>query len=172
IYVSLPTMGKAEASTNFAKMLIADLRTALSWLQALPGSERQTFLAFLDEAATYAMAAMQVMFSQNRSSRFALIPLTQTRSQLVDSVSEEFASIIEADCKTKIFFQLADAAGCKAAAELVGERSGVAKTITVSRSRSASTNQVSASLEGSVSGGTSTTQVQREQRCWRVPPED
>ena len=172
VYVSLPTMGKSEAATNFAKMLVADLRTALSWLQALPGSERKLFLAFLDEAATYSMPAMQSMFSQNRSARLSLIPLTQTRSQFVGEVSEEFANIIETDCKTKVFFQLGDAASCKSAAELIGEKTGVSNTATVARSHGANTNKSSASPDGSDAGGSATTLGQREERTWRVPPED
>ncbi len=172
IYISLPSMGKAEASTNFAKILIADLRTALSWLQALPESERTLFLAFMDEAATYSMPAMQTMFSQNRSSGVSLIPLTQTPAQFVGEVSKEFADIIETGCRTKLFFQLADAAACERAATLVGQVTRTTKSLATIHSRGANTNKSSASPDGSDAGGSSQNIGEREEQNWRVPPED
>jgi intracellular multiplication protein IcmO len=56
IYVALPTTGKNEAAQNFGRMVVGDLRTAVSWLQALPEVEHPDppFLSFFDEADVYA----------------------------------------------------------------------------------------------------------------------
>ncbi|MFC4296860.1 type IV secretory system conjugative DNA transfer family protein [Castellaniella hirudinis] len=172
IYVSLPSMAKAEASTSFAKIFVADLRTAIARVQAEPPDERALFLAFMDEMATYAMPAMNTIFSQNRSSRIALIPLTQTPAQLSEAVSENFTSTIETGCKTKLFFQLADAEACEHAAKIIGESSQSAKSLGMVNSRGANTSKSSASPDGSDAGGSSTTVTEREERGWRVPPEN
>ncbi|MVW72880.1 type IV secretory system conjugative DNA transfer family protein [Bordetella sp. 15P40C-2] len=171
IYVSLPSMGKAEASMNFAKIFIADLRTALSWLQAQPENERKLFFAFLDEAASYSMPAMETMFAQNRSSGVSLIPLTQTPAQFAN-VSPEFVDIVETGCKTKVFFKLADAAACERAATLVGNVARAARSVAEDRSSGTNTNKASASPDGADAGGKSQRFAENEEDDWRVRPED
>ena len=171
VYLSLPTMGKTEAAVSFAKIFVADLRTALSWLQALPEAERKLFLVFLDEAATYSMATMETMFSQNRSSGVSLIPLTQTPAQF-QKVSQEFEKIITTGCKTKVFFQLADDAACEMAAKIVGHVSRSVRSVSEQKSSGANTNKASASPDGSDAGGKSKSFGEQEKDVFRVPPED
>lgn len=92
LYVALPTMGKAEAASNFGKMIVGDYRTAVSWVQALPKNERPwpPTLCFFDEAGSYVTQSWSHIFEQARSAHQALVPAVQTFANL-DPVLPESA---------------------------------------------------------------------------------
>lgn len=84
IYVMLPTMGKGQTASNFGKMFLGDLRTAISWLQALPDDQKTKIptLVFMDEFGATATELMARPFEQARSARVILLPAFQTYSNL------------------------------------------------------------------------------------------
>lgn len=55
VYTMLPVLGKDVAAINFAKMLVADLRSAAALIQKLPYEQKPNpdFLCLLDEAGAY-----------------------------------------------------------------------------------------------------------------------
>lgn len=136
VYVALPTMGKDVAAQNLGKMVIADLRTAISWLQ-MNKQDRPSipFLAFLDEMSSYSTETLAVMFEQARSARVVLLPAIQTDSGL-SNISEDFKERIIANTEMKIFFRLSS----QDTAETASMAIGVTKRVTFSESASQSTS--------------------------------
>ncbi len=136
VYVALPTMGKDVAAQNLGKIVIADLRTAISWLQ-MNKQDRPAipFLAFMDEMSSYSTETLAVMFEQARSARVALIPAIQTDSGL-SNISEDFKERIMANTEIKIFFKLSS----QATAETASEAIGMTKRVTFSTSTSSGTS--------------------------------
>lgn len=114
IYVALPTMGKNEAANNFGKMILGDLRTAISWIQALPEPDRPSppFLCFLDELGSYATASLARPFEQSRSAKIILCGAIQTLANL-EAVSEEFRQMVLGNTWTKIYFKLGEVWYCE-----------------------------------------------------------
>lgn len=159
VYVALPTMGKDVAAQNLGKMLVADLRTAISWLQ-LNKEDRPKipFLAFMDEMSSYAAETLSVMFEQARSARVALMPAIQTDSGL-SRISEDFKERVASNTAVKVFFKLASHDTATGASEMIDFTKRVARTETASASESTSgqalqigPNKNAADSSGSSSG--------------------
>jgi hypothetical protein len=106
IYVALPTMGKQEAASNFGKLIIGDLRTAISKIQELPVQMRPnpSFICFCDEAGSYMTQAFSRIFEQARSARVVAIPAFQTKANL-EEISAELRAMVSGNTLTKIFFK-------------------------------------------------------------------
>ena len=121
-------MSKDVAAQNMGKMIIADLRTSIAWLQ-LNKNDRPVipFLAFMDEMNSYATESMVTMFEQNRSARVALFPAIQTDSGLTN-ISQDFAERILSNTETKIYFKLSSQETALKASELIGETSRVTRS--------------------------------------------
>lgn len=135
IYVALPTMGKAEAASNFGKMFTGDYRTAISWIQQLPKHMRPwpPTLGLFDEPGSYATQSWARMFEQGRSAHQALVPAIQTIANL-DSVSPEFRSMVVGNTWTKIFFKLGEEETVAAGSAMFGEEEAMAYSVSSSRS--------------------------------------
>lgn len=133
VYVALPTMGKAEAASNFGKMVVGDFRTAISKVQALPKNERpwQPFLGFFDEAGSYVSAAWARIFEQSRSAHLVLLPAVQTIANL-DAISEELREMVVGNTWTKCYFKIGTEASAKVASELIGTEAGIALSVSSS----------------------------------------
>ncbi|OLP04458.1 type IV secretory system conjugative DNA transfer family protein [Rhodoferax antarcticus] len=137
-YVALPTMGKDVAAQNLGKMVVADLRTSISWLQTNKEDRPKIpFLAFLDEMSSYSTEALNIMFEQSRSARVALLPAIQTDSGLTN-ISEDFAERILANTELKVFFRLSSQDTALKASELIGETTRVLKSTSAGSGVSAS----------------------------------
>jgi hypothetical protein len=120
VYVALPTMGKDVAAQNLGKIVIADLRTAISWLQLNKADRPKIpFLVFMDEMSSYSTETLAVMFEQARSARVALFPAIQTDSGL-SNISEDFKERIFANTELKVFFKISSDETALAASELIG----------------------------------------------------
>ena len=138
VYVALPTMGKDVAAQNLGKIVIADLRTSISWLQMNKQDRPKIpFLAFLDEMSSYSTETLATMFEQSRSARVALLPAIQTDSGLTN-ISEDFKERILANTELKIFFRLSSQETALAASELIGETRRVTETTSIGLGESAS----------------------------------
>jgi hypothetical protein len=126
VYVALPMLSKAEMATDFAKVLLSDLRTAVGHLQNTSADQRPnpTFLCLLDEFSSYAMPTMAPLFEQARSANVCLFPFIQTISSLSDQgngLSPEFAAKILGNTWNKIAFVLKEPESCKQVSELSGQ---------------------------------------------------
>lgn len=173
IYVALPTMGKNEAAGNMGKMFLGDLRTAISWVQALPEDQkpRIPFLAFMDELGSYAVASLARPFEQARSARIALFPAFQTLANL-EVVSPDFAQMVLGNTWTKIFFKLGTQETAEPVADLIGKEMQIARSMTHSNNRSENNPILAVAPEGGEGEGMGVSEGEREEERHRVSPED
>lgn len=171
VYVALPTMGKDVAAQNLGKIVIADLRTAISWLQ-MNKRDRPVipFLAFMDEMSSYSTETLAVMFEQARSARVALLPAIQTDSGL-SNISEDFKERIMANTEMKIFFKLSSQATADTASELIGETKRVTTSTSSGTGVSASAQALDLGPNKSVSDSASSATGEKEQAEPLVHPD-
>lgn len=171
VYVALPTMGKDVAAQNLGKIVIADLRTAISWLQ-MNKQDRPTipFLAFLDEMSSYSTETLAVMFEQARSARVSLWPAIQTDSGL-SNISEDFKERIMANTETKVFFKLSSQDTAVAASDAIGVTKRVASSETNSQGTSASAQAMNIGPNKNLSDSASSASGEREQEEPLVHPD-
>lgn len=173
IYVALPTMGKNEAAANFGKMLLGDLRTAISWVQALEESERPNppHLNFMDEVGSYAVQSLARPFEQSRSAQIALWPAAQTLANL-DVVSPDFKEMVIGNTWTKIFFKIGTQATAQECADLIGMKIGIAKSLSGTKNESSSTPLLNVTPEGGTGAAAGISEGEREQEEYKVSPDD
>ncbi len=173
VYLPLPTMGKEETASDFAKMFIGDYRTAVSWIQNLPVRMRPypSTLVFLDEPGSYLSDTWDRLFEQARSARQRLMLSPQTKANL-DSVSETLFDKVAGNCATKAFFQLGAQETAEFAGDFIGQRLGVLKTLSESSSDSASESSTDVVGSGAAGAGAGTTEGEREQEMYKVSPDD
>lgn len=126
VYVALPMLSKAEVATDFAKIFLSDLRTAVGQLQNVPPEQRPnpTFLCLMDEFSSYAMPTLAPLFEQARSANICLFPFIQTVSSLSDKergLSIDFAQKIIGNTWNKISFVLKDPESCEQMSKMAGQ---------------------------------------------------
>jgi hypothetical protein len=171
IYVMLPTMGKNIAASNFAKMLIGDLRTAIAHIQARPESEKPNppYLVFLDEANSYVAESFQTMFEQSREARVVLIPAAQTLSGF-DAVDETLTEMVIGNCWTKIYFKIGTQDSAERAAELIGTYRGALVAVAETNSESTSMNPMAVTPDYNAGNAGGTNYTEREEERHIVDP--
>lgn len=172
LYIALPTMGKNDVALNFAKMLLGDLRTAISWVQALPEPERPDppFLCVLDEMGGYATQALARPIEQARSARIVLCSMVQSLANL-EAVSKEFRQIILGNSWTKVFFKIGEHDSALAAAENIGNELQVMRTLSDSSTASKSTSFLRATPESTNAQASGLSKSEREAEGYRVSPD-
>ena len=126
VYIALPMLSKAEVATDFAKILLSDLRTAVGQLQSAPDSHKPnpTFLCLMDEFSSYAMPTLAPLFEQARSANVCLFPFIQTISSLSDKangLTPDFAQKIIGNTWNKISFVLKDPESCEQMSKIAGQ---------------------------------------------------
>lgn len=133
IYVMLPTMGKKEAASNFGKMMLGDLRSAIAQVQSLPKDERPwpPFLNFSDEFGSYVTQAADRPFEQGRSAHVVMMPAFQTMANL-DAVSEELREMVLGNTWNKVFFKVGTDDTAQKIVDLIGKERRVALTVSIS----------------------------------------
>ncbi len=173
IYCALPSMGKSEAATNLGRMILGDLRTAISWIQALPKNNRPDppFLIFMDEMGAYATQALARPFEQARSANCILYGSIQSYANL-ETVSKEFKQTVLDNTWTKIYSKLGGSDTATTAAENIGVEKKVAKTISGSESDSESASYLRATPESSKASGAGLSVSEKEVEEFTVPPDD
>ncbi|AOV18844.1 conjugal transfer protein TraG (plasmid) [Acidihalobacter aeolianus] len=172
IYVMLPTMGKAEAASNYGKMVTGDLRTAVSWLQDLPKEQRPwppTFGLF-DEAGSYITKAWDRLFEQSRSSHTILAPAFQTDANL-EAISQELREMVEGNTWFKQYYKLGTQATAESAAEMIGMITRVQRSLTMSDSESASSQVLRTTPESNEGAASGVAYQEREQEEYRISPD-
>ena len=171
VYMALPTMGKDVAAQNLGKIAIADLRTAISWLQMNKQDRPKIpFLTFMDEMSSYSTETLAVMFEQARSARVALFPAIQTDSGLTN-ISEDFKERIMANTELKIFFRLSSQDTATTASELIGVTRRIAASETSSQGVSASAQSMDIGPNKSLSDSSGMASGEREEEQPLVHPD-
>jgi len=172
IYIMLPTMGKAEAAQNFAKMVIGDYRTAVSWIQALPESQRPNppFLAFMDEAGSYFNNSFPRLFEQARSARQILMPAAQTFANF-EAISPELAEMVLGNTWTKVFFKLGTHETAEKAADMIGMTRQATKSISDSDAETDSAPNIQVAPDASLADSKGITIGMREEEVYLVHPD-
>jgi len=177
VYFMLPTMAKSEAATALAKMAIANFRSAVAAIQALPVAERpkRPFLGFFDEAGSYVTQAWARMFEQARSARIVMIPAFQTRANL-EVLGEELRAMVAGNTLTKIFFKPGEPDTAQWIAEMIGKEMRVQRSATESTTqsrRSANlTDRMGRGATDAASGGRSTSESTTVREDYKVTPAD
>lgn len=124
VYVALPMLAKSEIATDFAKLLVSDLRTAVGQIQNDNYKPDPTFLVLMDEFSSYAMPSLSTLFEQARSSNVCLFPFIQTISSLSDKergLSKDFADKILGNAWNKVAFLLQEPTSCDIMSEVAGQ---------------------------------------------------
>ncbi len=173
VYVALPTMGKDTTARNFGRMVIADLRTSISWLQKLPEAERPwpPNMAFCDEAGSYVNDSWSRIPEQSRSAHVFFVPAAQTCANF-QAISDELYEMVIGNAWTKLFFKVGTQATALEGAELIGKKIGVLRTLAGTRNESASASFLRHSPESNVGSGSSLNIGEREQEMYIVTPDD
>jgi intracellular multiplication protein IcmO len=170
-YAALPTMGKAIAASNFGKMILGDFRTAISWLQANKQDRPKIpFMAFFDEAGSYVNEEWAVIFEQARSAGLFLLPAVQTESNL-KQISDDFSERVTGNTTTKLIFRVGSQATAEAAADMIGKHVAISKTISISDSKSESTQALRASPNANLGDSSGIGYAEREEEKHRVTPD-
>ena len=173
IYVMLPTMGKDNAATNFGKIFMGDLRTTISWLQAMPDEEKPwpPCMAFCDEAGSYVNDSWNRIFEQSRSANVFLIPAVQTVANL-DAISPELREMVLGNTWTKVFFKIGTMESAETAAEIIGKEMRVQDSISASGGKGRSGSDASAGPSGSASKNANSGVGERAVEEYKVSPYD
>lgn len=173
VYVALPTMGKDTTARNFGRMVIADLRTSISWLQKLPESERPwpPFMAFCDEAGSYVNDSWSRIPEQSRSAHVFFVPAAQTCANF-QAISDELYEMVIGNAWTKLFFKVGTQATALEGAELIGKKIGVLRTLAGTQTESASVSFLRHAPESNVGSGSSLNVGEREQEMYIISPDD
>lgn len=171
VYVALPTMGKDVAAQALGKIVIADLRTAISWLQMNKADRPKIpFLVFLDEMASYSTETLTIMFEQARSARVSLWPAIQTDSGL-SNISEDFKERVMSNTETKVFFKLSSQDTSETASNSIGMTKRIISSETASQGTSASAQAMTIGPNKNLSDSSTTASGEREQEEPLVHPD-
>jgi intracellular multiplication protein IcmO len=137
IYVMLPTMGKKEAASNFGKMNLGDLRSAIAEVQSLPKKDRPwpPFLNFKDEFGSYVTQSADRPFEQGRSAHITMMPAFQTIANL-DAISQELREMVLGNTWTKVFFKVGTDETAEKVVSLIGKERRVALSVSISDGKS------------------------------------
>lgn len=173
IYVMLPTMGKDNAAMNFGKIFIGDLRTTISWLQAMPDEEKPwpPCMAFCDEPGAYISDSWNRMFEQSRSAHVFFIPSPQTIANL-DAISPELREMVLGNTWTKVFFKIGTMESAESAAEIIGKEPRVQDSISTSGGEGKSGSANSAGPSGNASKNANSGVGERAVEEYKVSPYD
>lgn len=173
VYVALPTMGKDVAAINFAKMMIADLRTCVSWLQK-DASKRPKipFQVFIDEAGRILGdgAAIAVLCEQARSARIFLQMAVQNLAQF-KMVDESLAELVPGNTTTKMIFRLGSNDSPNELAELIGMRLKTLRSLSKTAAKSSSSEFTQLGAGHMESNSVNTAFGEREQEDFIISPD-
>lgn len=172
LYVMLPTMGKDTAALNLGKMVLSDLRSAISEIQGYAKCDRPdpAFMVVADEMGAYATEGLARLFEQARSANIAMVPAFQSFSQL-DKVSPDFSDILIQNTWNKVFFKFGSKESPEIAAEIIGKTTKIQRSISMSENESNSSQSLRTTPESSDGDSLSVSQSWRQEKDFRVSPD-
>lgn len=172
IYVALPTMGKGTTARNFGRLVIGDFRTAISWLQRLPDSDRPNpaFLALCDEAGSYVNDEWSRVPEQTRSAHVIFAPLAQTVANF-QAISDELYEMVIGNAWTKVAFKVGTQGTALETSELIGMEKTIVKALGDTENESSSFESLRASPGVNMGRTAGASYTEREQEDYRVSPD-
>lgn len=173
VYVDLPTMGKDTTARNFGRLVIADLRSAIAKVQRMPTMMLPSppFMVFCDEAGSYVNDSWSRIPEQARSARIFFVPAAQTAANF-KAISDELFEMVIGNAWCKLYFKLGTQETAEEAANLIGMKTGVAKSMTHTQSSSASLALLRSAPEASLGDGVGLATLEREEEQYIVSPDD
>ena len=173
VMLQLPTMNKDLSATNFAKLFMADMRTASAHIQALPKPQRPwpPTLGSFDEAGSYISTSWNRMFEQLRDAHVILAAYAQTLANFT-AITDELGEMIIGNTGLKLFFELGTNDSAQEAADLIGTYRGVMRSLATSGSTSESISTLRVSPEMGVGQMSGQTMSEREEEMHIVTPTD
>lgn len=171
VYVMLPTLGKDIAANNLGKLVVADYRTALSWIQALPKSSRPVpyTLASFDEAGSYITETFNRIFEQVRTAHQMLTIGVQTVANL-EAISEELREMVLGNTWLKIIFKIGTPESAEKMAQIIGEQKNVMWSLGETGSSGRSGATTDGMPDSSATQGVNVGRTGRQEIGWRVDP--
>ncbi|WP_436658769.1 hypothetical protein [Acinetobacter sp. P1(2025)] len=174
IYVMLPTMAKNEQSVALAKIIIADIRTAISHFQALPADKlpNPPFMIIPDEAGSYIDEhGWGRIFEQARSSRIFLSPCYQTYANLKPNGLETLSEVVMGNTLFKVFFKQLSTLSAQQAADEIGTYKDTTWSIGTGEGKSRSGDEVDTNPIQNQGDNRALNITQREEEVYHVKPE-
>lgn len=177
VYVALPMLAKPETATDFAKIFLSDLLTAVGQLQNIPPGERPnpTFLVLMDEFSSYAIPSLAPLFEQARSANICLFPFIQTISSLSDEkrgLSIDFKNKIMGNTWNKIAFKLEDSDSREEMSRIAGEMLKEERSVSYTENIQFASGEEDASMLRTSGRGRGTSQQVKMEYNAIVRPED
>lgn len=172
VYVALPTMGKGTTARNFGRLIIGDMRTAISWLQRLPERDRPNppFFALCDEAGSYVNDEWSRIPEQTRSAHVVFAPFSQTVANF-KAISDELYEMVIGNAWTKVVFKVGTQGTAYETAELIGMEKNVIKSLGDTENESSSFESLRSAPGVNVGKSSGATFSEREQEEYRVSPD-
>lgn len=173
IYVMLPTMAKNEQSISLAKILIADMRTAISHFQKMPAHllPDPPFMIIPDEAGSYIDSSWGRIFEQARSSKIFLAPCYQTYANLKPDGKDTLSEIVMGNTLFKIFFKQLSTLSAQQAADEIGMHKTTIWSLGSGEGQSNSGDEVDTSPIQNQGSSRAMNLTQREEEVYYVRPE-
>lgn len=173
IYVMLPTMAKNEQSIALAKIIIADMRTAISHFQRLPKHmlPNPPFMVIPDEAGSYIDQSWGRIFEQSRSSRIFLAPCYQTYANLKPDGLDTLSEIVMGNTLFKIFFKQLSTLSAQQAAEEIGVYKDTTWAVATGDGQSSSGDEVNTSPIQNQGSNRSLNFTQRDEEVYHIKSE-
>ncbi|EOZ8645326.1 DUF87 domain-containing protein [Acinetobacter baumannii] len=174
IYVMLPTMAKNEQSIALAKILIADMRTAISHFQRLPAHmlPNPPFMILPDEAGSYIDETWGRIFEQARSSKIFLAPCYQTYANLKPNGLETLSEVVMGNTLFKIFFKQLSTLSAQQAADEIGLYKQTTWAMGSGQGISSSGDEVDTSPIQNQGANRASNFTQREEEVYHVKTEE
>ncbi|WP_228140761.1 type IV secretory system conjugative DNA transfer family protein [Acinetobacter sp. TGL-Y2] len=174
IYVMLPTMAKNEQSVALAKIIIADMRTAISHFQRMPPEmlPNPPFMVVPDEAGSYIDASWGRIFEQARSSRIFMAPCYQTYANLKPDGTDTLSEIVMGNTLFKVFFKQLSTLSAQQAADEIGLYRDTTWAVGSGEGVSSSGDEVNTSPIQNQGNNRATNFTQRDEEVYHVKPEE
>lgn len=155
VYVMLPTLGDQDAALALGKMFVADLRSCVAQIYENPSDKPDIpFLAFMDEAGSYASTSWSDLFQQARGANIVLIPAVQTVANFQD-ISENFCETIIGNTWTKIFMKPASHSTAEYAADFIGMQMREERSVSKGTNSSSTADTIRTTPEAKAGSGVS-----------------
>jgi hypothetical protein len=163
LWVMLPTLAKTETASAFGKILVSDLRTAVSWVLKLPNEQKPNppFCAAMDEAGSYVSDNWARLFEQSRSANIFMMPAVQTDANY-KKISPELLSMVEGNTWNKIYLKIGDLDTAERIVKILGMTKSVKRTIMNTESASESKQNLQVAPNANVGDGAGLSMGQQE----------
>lgn len=171
VYVMLPTLGDQDAALALGKMFVGDLRSCVAKIYENPGHKPYLpFMAFMDEAGSYASTSWSDLFQQARGANVVLVPAVQTVANFQD-ISDNFCETIIGNTWTKIFMKLSSHSTAEYASEFIGMHKFEERSVSKGTNSSSTSDTLRTTPEAKAGSGVSVNESIKLTEDYRVSPD-